>query len=135
MFLIIFLSVSYVFMCLIDLLAIYIFNMMNLFLCSWNSYSVSWLVCWGRETPTKLAMRNWSALIRVLWTTPLSHAPAAHLLLPPTTSSEFNPQGSMVRLYQCVTHMLVLLCDKKWRRNLSRQFLEINKYENWRRTV
>ena len=58
---------------------------------SWSSCSVSWLECWGKETPTRLATRSSSARTTAPAARPPWPAPATHLPHPPTTSSEFIP--------------------------------------------
>lgn len=60
---------------------------------SWNSYSVSWLECWGRETPTRLDTRSSSARTTAsAMATPHRLALATHLPRPLTISSELNLQ-------------------------------------------
>lgn len=63
------------------------------FLLSWTSYSVSWLECWGRETPTRRDMRSSSARTTAPALKPLQPAPASHHPHPLTTSSELNSRG------------------------------------------
>lgn len=105
---------------------------------SWSSFSASWLECWGKETPTRLATRSCSAPTTALPATLHRPAPATHLHHPLTTSSECDPEGGRMKWEQPtrsnqwwvirrkqghVRVQHVCVWGRRWKRDISRLFL------------